>query len=273
MLSLALSLALSQLSCDDSDLEVPPPDPEVQWRAYAQTYCDTLAACCGPETQLLNDFNCVDNYLRRVVYSTYGTLPLNPWKLQRCLDQRRSRLALGCDTEISLRIDDCLNLVDRPTSGAEVLCGQDRDCPGDQYCAPSGCAGGKCAPRLRAGQACDGGGDINRQCRDGLVCRALQGTSGDFACQQPQEFMQGCFSDTDCGSHYDRHVACVESRCFTLLDDGQRCNPFQSHQCASGYCDPDTSLCAPLTIHRYCENRDTLQWTYDYDFDRNYSRY
>ena len=267
----ALVLALALLSCTGEDLQVPPPDSAIQWQAYAETYCQALAACCGPETRIFNDFSCVDNYLRRVVYTAYEYLPLNPWRLQRCLQKRSAQLALGCDTEMSLLFKDCLNMVDRPDSRAD--CGHDRDCAIDAYCQPDGCAGGICAPRLRESQACEGYGGVNRQCRDGLVCRYLSGTAGDFACQHPQEVMQDCFSHTDCGSHYDRHVACIGGRCAARLETGQRCAPLDPLQCLSGFCDPDTSLCAPLTFRRYCENVNTLQWVFDADFDHTFSRY
>jgi hypothetical protein len=67
-----------------------------------------------------------------VVGTAYESLPLNPWKLQRCLQKRSAQLALGCDTEMSLLFKDYLNMVDRPDSRAD--CGNDRDCAIDAYC-------------------------------------------------------------------------------------------------------------------------------------------
>ncbi len=109
-------------------------------------------------------------------------------------------------------------------------------------------------------------------CPDGMVCRSLPGALS-ATCESFLELGGICSNPYECGSRFNFEISCIGGVCAKLLGNGATCDLLAYSDCASGFCNPETSRCEPLTLHKYCMNRSQEDTTFDMVFGRIYSRY
>ncbi|PKN45114.1 MAG: hypothetical protein CVU59_09960 [Deltaproteobacteria bacterium HGW-Deltaproteobacteria-17] len=105
-----------------------------------------------------------------------------------------------------------------------------------------------------------------------MVCRSLPGALS-ATCESFLELGGICSNPYECGSRFNFEISCIGGVCAKLLGNGATCDLLAYSDCASGFCNPETSRCEPLTLHKYCMNRSQEDTTFDMVFGRIYSRY
>lgn len=247
---------------------------------YVQTYCRTLAPCCGQDAVKYDEAYCLEHEKLGEKFASYAQenpyLAYDPVGGGKCLD---AMAAAGCAIQDDVGTPGCEGvLVGKIPLGEKCFerihcapqAGQVVDCTGIQTeDGPGVC--GIVATNIGAGAPC--GFDRSTQCAKGLSCVPVDpkdpktsvctpppalgekcnydcavgarcDNGGSNVCVAKLALGEACFGDTVCveGSFCD-HAG--EKMCKPLLQRGAPCGlPFH---CASGFC--EGGLCRGGDVH------------------------